>query len=285
MILISLALAAAQTPAMPQGPAAPVATAQPPSAEETRYRRCVAMVRSEPESAVGSANAWLLERGGIPARQCLGLAYVALERWDAAAAAYEVAAREAEAAQDPRRADLWVQSGNAWLAGAQPARAMAAFEAALATPDLTDELRGEVHLDRARAMVATGNAAGARQEIDRALQLVAADPFAWYLSAALAQRQGDLVRARADVARAVQLAPDDPEIMLLAGTLAGLAGDMVEAERLYRRVAEAAPDSEAGRRARASLDTLREVEVPAAAAAQPVPSPTPAPAPRPDQSR
>ena len=47
------------------------------------------------------------------------------------------------------------------------------------------------------------------------------------------------------------------------------AGDMGEAERLYRRVLEVAPESEAGRAARASLDTLREVEVPASAGDRP----------------
>ena len=149
---------------------------------------------------------------------------------------------------------------------------MQAFDAALATPNLTDALRGEVHLDRARARVAQDDVAAARAEIDRALQLVPADPFAWYLSAALARRQNDLARAGTDIARARQLAPDNPDVLLLAGTLAGLAGNMAEAERLYRQVAEGAPDSDAGRAARDSLATLREVEVPAPAAPAPAPA-------------
>ena len=159
---------------------------------------------------------------------------------------------------------------------ATAARALAAFDAALLTPNLTDELRGEVHLDRARAQVALGNPPAARAEIDRALQLVPNDPFAWYLSAALARRENDLARAGTDIARARTLAPDSPDMLLLAGTLAGLAGNMAEAERLYRQVAQAAPDSDAGRQARESLATLREVEVPA---------PAPAPAPTRPQSR
>ena len=284
MNLILLALAAqtatpAQLPAPapePQPRQAPAPRPDVPQADAAtvaRFRECAGLAGSAPDRAVESANAWRLQGGGLYARQCLGLAYVALERWAPAAAVYEQAARDAGAG-DARAADFWVQAGNAWLAAGEPTRAVLAFDAALATTSLSDELRGEVHLDRARALVALGNDAGARQDIDRALRLVASDPFAWYLSAGLARRQNDLARAQADIARALELGRDNPDIALLAGTIAGQAGNMVEAERLYRRVAEAAPDSEAGRQARDSLATLREVEVPAAAAANSPPTPS-----------
>lgn len=262
MIPILLALAAAQTP--------------PPEANaDSRFRSCTALVRTAPDRAIEFASGWQVQGGGIDARQCLGLAYVALERWQEAAAMYEQAARDAQLAQDSRIADLWVQAGNAWLAAGEPAQAIAALDAALATDNLTPELRGEAHLDRARALVQRDDVAGARRDLDRALELVAADPMAWYLSAALARRENNLTRARADIARALQLAPDNPDVTLLAGTLAGLAGDMAEAERLYRLVAERAPDSEAGRTARASLETVREVEVDAPAAEAEAPPPPP----------
>ncbi len=274
MIPILLALAAAQNV-----PAAPPAD----SAVEARYRACTALVRTEPARAIEQATAWQGEGGGFHARQCLGLAYVALERWTDAAGVFDQAAREAEAAEVPYRADLWVQAGNAWLAAGDTAKALSALDSALATSNLTDELRGEVHLDRARVLVQTGNDTAARQDLDRALQLVPGDPMAWYLSAALAQRRSDLTRAQADIQRALQLAPNEPGIMLLAGTLPGLAGNMTAAERLYRRIVATAPDSEAGRAARASLDTLREIEVPAPAqGAQPTPAPQ-QPAPQPQQ--
>lgn len=282
MIPFLFALAAVQAQSLPSSPdpmpprrAAPAAQPSTPVAAdpaEGRYRACTGRIRTDAEGAVAAANAWRGEGGGIAARQCLGLALAALERWVPAATAFEQAAREAEAANDARRADLWVQAGNAWVAAGEGARSLAAFDAALLTPNLTDELRGEVHLDRGRAQVALGNNDAARSEVDRALRLVPNDPFAWYLSAALARRQNDLARAGTDIARARSLAPDSPDILLLAGTLAGLAGNMAEAERLYRQVARAAPDSDAGRQAAASLATLREVEVPAPAA-QPAPPP------------
>jgi tetratricopeptide (TPR) repeat protein len=259
--------------------------APPPAADaetEARYRACVAQVRAAPEQAVETANGWRIVGGGIYARQCLGLAYVALARWTDAAADFEQAARDTGPA-DARSADFWVQAGNAWLAGGEATRAVQAFDAALATDALTDQLRGEVRLDRARALVSLGSLAAARADLDQALALVGEDPMAWYLSAALAHRQHDGARAATDIERARALAPDDPDVLLLAGTLQGEAGHMDEAERLYRQVVAVAPDSEAGRAARASLATMREVEVPAArgqpAPAAPAPAPPPAAAP------
>ncbi len=263
--LIALALQAT-------APAAPSPDAED-IAELERYAACADLVQADAERAIETASAWRVEGGGLHARQCLGLAYVALERWAPAATVYEQAAREAAAADDARVADFHVQAGNAWIAAGEPTRAVQELDAALATPRLSDELRGEVHLDRARALVALGNADGARGDVNEGLRLVPSDPFAWYLSAALARRQGDSARARSDIARALEMSADNPDIALLAGTIAGEAGDMAEAERLYRRVADAAPDTDAGRAARASLETLREVEVDAPRPAAPAPEP------------
>jgi tetratricopeptide (TPR) repeat protein len=258
--------------------AAAPASANP---DTIRFQACAALARTAPERAVEAANAWLVEAGRIPARQCLGLAYVALGRWAPAAAIYEQAARDADSTQDPRRTDLWVQAGNSWLAAGESLRAIQAFDAALASPNLSDELRGEVHLDRARTLVSMGNVPGARADLDRGLELVPSDPFAWYLSSALAQRESNLERARTDIARARELAPADPDIMLFAGTIAGLSGNGAEAESLYRQVAATAPDTDAGRAAAAALATATEAPRPQPQA----PAPAPAPAPGPNQSR
>lgn len=241
MIPLLLALAAAPNVAAPAEPA------------EARFRRCTRQVRAAPEQAVKSAGAWQAEGGGLHARQCLGLAYVALERWSDAAAAFEQAARDAEVAQDPGRADFWVQAGNAWLAAGEPAKARAAFDAALATNLLAPELRGEVHVDRGRAAVAQGDLAAARRDFDKAVELVPGDAFAWYLSAALARKQGDMRRAQTEIAKALALAPDDAELLLEAGSIAAMSGEEEAARGLYARAARAAPDSDAGRRAQAAL--------------------------------
>jgi tetratricopeptide (TPR) repeat protein len=255
LIALSLAQAAAAAPATPPATS---------SADNARFQACVAETRSAPERAVETANAWRVQGGGLDARQCQALAYVALGRWRSAATAFEQAAQDAEAAQDARRTMFRVQAGNAWLAADEGAKAIQSFDAALASAQLSGALRGEVHLDRGRALVALGRSGEARADFDRALELVPADPMAWYLSAALAARQQNLIRAAGDIARARQLAGDDPDVLLLAGTIAGLQGNGAEAERLYAQVAAAAPQSDAGRRAAAALASMRDV-APAAA--------------------
>jgi len=240
VIPILLALAAAQAPA-------------PADAADDRFRRCADLARTEPQRAVETAEAWRAAGGGLHARECLGLAYAALERWPAAATAFEQAALAAEANRDPGGADFRVQAGNAWLAAGDAAKALKAFDSALAAGSLSPELRGEVHLDRARAAVATGDVAGARTDLDKGLELVPGDPFGWYLSAALARRQGDLTRAQDDIAKAVSLAPGDAAILLEAGNIAGLSGEKEAAMGLYARAVRVAPGSDAGRAAAAAL--------------------------------
>ncbi len=262
MILALLALAAAQateapSPTLPAEaappPAAPPAAVQTVRSDEILYGECSASVKQDPESGLAAANDWRMRGGGLLARACVALAYAELERWAPAAVAFEQAAREAEKAQDIRQADLWVQSGNSWLAADDGARARIAFDAALATTLLTAELRGEVHLDRARAGVALGDLVGARADLDRALELVPGDPFAWLLSAALARREAAVPRAQKDIARALELAPGDADVLLEAGNIAGAAKDMAAAQGFYERAAAAAPDSPAGKAARAAL--------------------------------
>lgn len=239
MISILLAIAAA------------AATAEDP---ETLFRNCTQIARSDPAKALSVAGDWRVRGGGIAARQCAGLAYTGQERWSLAAEAFEKGAREAAEIGDPREADMWTQAGNAWLAEGDAAKARAAFDEALATSALTPELRGEVHLDRGRAGVALDDLGAARNDINKGLELVPADPFAWYLSAALALREGDMVKAKADIEHAVSLAPDSADVLLQAGTVIGTTGDLDTARTYYERAIKAAPESEAAQRAKAALD-------------------------------
>ena len=267
ILIVASLLALAQT----VQPPAPL-----PETEEGRAAQCQQAVRRNAQAALANANRWRAAGGGLHARQCVGLAYVELAQWSQAATTFEQAAQEADRTGEARGVDFWVQAGNAWLAGGEAGRAMLAFDTALKSRHLTGELRGEIHLDRARALVAQNRLADARADLDQTLVLVAADPMAWYLSAELARRQNDLARARTDIGRARQIAREDPNVLLLAGTIAGQAGDMAEAERLYRQVTARAPDSEAGRAARASLATLSQN----GAAAGISPPPPPAAPPR-----
>jgi tetratricopeptide (TPR) repeat protein len=227
--------------------------ATPGAPLSAQAKTCIDLVRIAPDRAVQSAADWRKKGGGLEASQCEALALAALDRWSEAGVAFEAVALEAERLHDLRSADYWVEAGNAWLAGGDPAKARKDFDTALAGTLLAPKLRGEVHLDRARAFVASGDMAAARADIDKALTLVPADPFAWYLSAALARRQNDLRRAKADIAKALGLAPEDPSLLLEAGNIAGAAGDADAARGFYQRAARAAPNSESGKAAAAAL--------------------------------
>jgi tetratricopeptide (TPR) repeat protein len=260
VILPLLALAAAQA-------AAPAPTAS--QSDQALFHACADVAKSSPEKAVEQANDWYLRGGGIFARQCLGLAYTSLERWAPAAVAFEQAARLAESAQDPRRSDFWVQSGNSWLAADDPTKARSAFDSALATGSIAKELQGEVYLDRARADVALNDPAAARADLDKGLELVPDDPFAWLLSANLAMRQESLARAQADIAKALQLAPGDADVLVQAGNIAGASGDTEAARSFFTRAVQADPGSEAAKAAQAALGENGSGETNASPAAVP----------------
>ena len=196
-----------------------------PSAPSVRMTlaTCAAQVKSAPDAAIAAANRWTVDGGGIDAKLCLGQAYVARERWPAAAGAFSGAAADAVRARDDRAAHLHVQAGNSWLAADDAAKAIASFDAALALASMSDALRGETLIDRARAQVAAGDLAAARRDLDAGVALVPADPFGWYASASLAARAGDLARARADIVKAAGLAPDDAGIKALSASLSAPA--------------------------------------------------------------
>jgi tetratricopeptide (TPR) repeat protein len=278
--LIALAAQAA-APAAQAGPPQPPPRpdAQPASShltDEEAFEECAKLAKSDANKAVDVAGDWLIKGGGISARQCLGLAYVALERWTPAATTFEQASQEAEAAKDARAADLRIQAGNSWLAADDGAKARPDFDAALAAATLPPQLNGEVHIDRARAGVALGDLAGARADLDKAIELVPADPMTWYLSAALWLRQEAVPRAQADIAKALALAPDDAGILLQAGTIAGVAGDLDGARAFYTRAIQAAPGSDIAHAAEQAL-AADGSDQPSAPAKPPTPVKAPAP--------
>jgi len=162
------------------------------------------------------------------------------ENWPQSAATYERAGNHAAA-------------GNAWLAAGDFARARAAFDTALASATLPDAARGQLHLDRGRALVLATDLVAARRDFDKALELLPREGFAFFASAALARRQEDLRRAQEDIAQAVALAPGDPDILIEAGNIAAISGEIDAAKALWLRAAEAAPGSDAARRALAAV--------------------------------
>lgn len=227
-----------------------------PAGMQEKFDACIDLAVDNPEAGATQADAWRIGGGGYLARQCLGFAYAQQERWLPALTAFEQAANEADVAGDPASAQLWAQAGNAALAGGDPARAQRLFDAALARglPDGME--KGEVYLDRARALVAMGKPADARPDIDRALTQVPQDPLAWLLSATLARRMDNLPLAQAHIAKAVELASDDASVALEEGNIAVLTGSDDRAKSAWERAVKLAPDSPAGKAAAESLARL-----------------------------
>ncbi|WP_030539170.1 tetratricopeptide repeat protein [Sphingobium sp. DC-2] len=226
------------------------------------FQACLDQAIDSPDQGIAFAQKWRLEGGSFYARHCLGFAYARAERWAPAIVAFEQAADEAERGGDmAQSARLWAQAGNAALAGGDAAKARTSFDAALAR-GLPDGLeKGELHLDRARALVALGDMDGARDSLDVATVQAAQDPLAWLLSATLARRTGELRLAQAHIARAVQMSPDDASVALEEGNIAILTDHEDVARSAWQRAVKIAPASPAGKAAAESLARL-----PAAAA-------------------
>lgn len=243
--------------ARPQSAAPAQPTLPIPPEVAAPFQACLDAAVEAPEAGVAAANRWRMEGGGYYARQCLGFAYARAERWGPATISFEQAAEEAErAGAGVQSARLWAQAGNAALAGGDLAKAQAHFDAALAR-GLPDGLeKGEVHLDRARALVALGDAAGARDSLDVALEQAPQDPLAWLLSATLARRSGELALAQAHIARAVQMSPDDASVALEEGNIAMLTDHADIATAAWGRAVRLAPDAPAGKAAADNLARL-----------------------------
>lgn len=231
-----------------------------PLADEARFDACMDMATDDPSSGIVAANEWLIAGGGYFARHCLGFAYAKQGRWGAAADAFVNAARDAELAHDKRAANLWTQAGNAMLATGDADNALTYFDAALAQGAAQGLLLGELHLDRARALVVAGKTEAAEIALAEAHKLAPEDPLAWLLSATLARRLGKLDRAQADIDIAARLAPRDPEVALEAGNIAASAGKYDVARRNWTQAVDIRPEGPIAKTARAHLSELDRVE-------------------------
>lgn len=262
-MILALALAAAAPATAPEG--------------GTPIARCQAAIEKDAAAYVAEAEQQrALAGGALPDRYqrvCLGLGYAALEKWGPATDAFEGAARTAQIDGDKQAVSLWAQAGNAALALGDAARARTDLSQALASKELAGQMRGEVHIDRARAEVQAGDPQAARADLDEALKLVPDDPMGWLLSATLARREGNLERARSDIGEAIKRAPDDPAIAYEAGNVAHSAGAPEAARVAWSHAAQMDPDGPSGQAARLALQRLPSGDAPA-------PSPGPNPPPR-----
>lgn len=274
-------LLAAQPAALLAETASAGASATILSMDEARLDACTQLALDDPAGGIVQANQWRIDGGRWYALQCLGFAHAERDEFDQAERNFITAAREAEAARDERAAHLWVQAGNAALADGRAQKALAHFDAALVQGTLSGLAKGELHLDRARALVALDRLEDAKSEFTVVHKLAGQDPLAWLLSATLARRMGEYARAASDISVAAQLAPTDPAISLEIGNIAAAEGDYDRAREQWQNAVRLGKDSDAGQAAARHLSDLdaSEGKTAAPAANPPAAEPKAAPAP------
>ena len=230
-----------------------------PRETAAQLQACTDLAADDPDAGIRQANDWIVKGGGFSARQCLGYALSEAGRWSEAVDEFNNAALDAQKARaDADAARLWGQAGNAALAGDAPQRAIGFFDTALGF-GLPDGLaKGEIYLDRARALVALDDPEAARKDITQALRLASQDPLAWLLSATLARRMDDLALAKAHIAEAKRRSPDAASVALEAGNIAILSNDEKAAKEEWGRVLSLAPGSAQANAARDMLGRIDE---------------------------
>ncbi len=235
------------------------ATATPsplPTISELRYQECITLATKDPAEGLIEAGLWIKDRGGYLAQHCLATALASDFKFEDAAILFAKTAAAADMAKDSRAASFWAQAGNAAIAADKPGDALTALDAALASPALTNDERGDVLIDKARALVASGQEKEAGPVLAQARTLAPQNGTGFLLSATLSRRLGALAEAQGFITTAASLAPREPVIALEAGNIAAAAGNDAAAKRAWEQVLVMAPDSRQAVTAKARLAEL-----------------------------
>lgn len=234
------------------------------------YRTCVSMVARNPAQAFEAAQEWRDYGGGPSSQHCLALALVAQGMYGRAAELLEeIAATQPPLDRDgepawtlgaAQRADLLIQAGNAWLIAGKGDKAYSTFNDVLGEPSLSDAARGELLIDRSRALAQIKDYRAVIADLDRAAALLGerADILTYLASARRAE--GALADAQDAIGRALQLAPNDPDALFERGILRYSADDFAGAKADWIRVGEIAPGTVAADAAAANIAALDRPE-------------------------
>lgn len=235
-----------------------------PDHNAQRYAACIAEAQQQPKAAVESASQWRDAGGGAPAKHCLGMALFAMGQAKNAALAFAQAAGDLENGKSTLEstirddsvtiASLYSQAGNASLVAEDPATAYQHFSRALTIiNNRPGDMRGNLLLDRARALAAMKDYTRAKADLDKAAEDLPSAGEVWILRAAAKRKLGDLPGAEADAAQALAVAPGDPDALLERAAIFALKGDLPAAKTDWEAIVKRAPDSEAASVARANL--------------------------------
>ena len=219
---------------------------------DSRYARCLDLVKRHAGRALEAATAWRGAGGGAAAQHCSALALTSLRRYPEAAQQLDDAAHDGMAGGDGVRADLLDQAGNAWMLAGRADKAVASLSGALAfAPNDADLL-----FDRARARAMAKDWAGAEADLSAIIAQDSNRADVLVLRASARHAEGRVADARADLERALEVYPDYPEALVERGEMKLEAKDRAGAAADWQQVLREAPHSDAGAAARARLSEL-----------------------------
>lgn len=226
----------------------PLPPEPPRLSEGPEYDACLALLRNDPEAAMGRATQWEERGGGDAARHCQALALLALGEPERAAPRLERLAAASEASA-PARAAVYAQAAQAWMMAGDVNRAYGATTLALSlTPEDTALL-----VDRAVAAGSLGRYAEALQDLDHAIARDNSRADSWVFRAAALRHLDRQQEAMQDVQRALNLDPGNAEGLLERGILRQLQGDTAGARADWQRAVAVAPESAAAELAQQNL--------------------------------
>jgi tetratricopeptide (TPR) repeat protein len=230
-------------------PAAAARGAAGPPSEPQHYRLCLAASSNNPASALGDAESWIGNGGGVPAQHCAALALVGLKRYVEAGALLDKAAGDKAVPDASFRSALSDQAGNAWLLAGNGAKAVQSFSAAL----VLSAGDADLFADLARAQAMRKNWQEVDLDLNAALQMMPrrADLLVLRASARRALRR--YREAGADIETALKIRPGDGGALVERGLLRRQMGDLGGARRDF----EAALKTGASAEAKENLDQIK----------------------------
>ncbi|MGD9968256.1 MAG: hypothetical protein AB7T59_17180 [Hyphomonadaceae bacterium] len=193
------------------------AEAVPAAAIGARFQQCVALIDADAERAYEEAMAWAAEARSVHAYRCAAMALIAQDRHSEGARRLSSLAMSISPENTALRAELWSQSGNAWLLAREPGQARSDFTRAIQTLQNDPQQLPDLLIDRARAYAMEREWRLAEEDLSRSLDIRPDHALALRLRAAARMHQRTFELAQADALAAVQLEPANEENTLVLG--------------------------------------------------------------------
>ena len=179
------------------------------SVQAERLSACEALAKTAPDQAYEAGRSWVAESPVIEARYCLAAAAYAVGRPQLAAEQFAEVARGLAGRPKEEQALAQTDAGNAWLLAGDPARALEAFQNALAFNPEDPQLR----IDRARAYAYQSDWRRAEEDLNAAIDALGPTALTLTLRAETRLQQGAAVLAVQDAEEALKLAKTEPEMV------------------------------------------------------------------------